>query len=180
MAGCNNIPGLYCEEKVGDYVFPVFLSGAKNDMSTSESMVFMLRMDSSFNQTRNTGWSTRPLGISYLQFYVRIEKRNDIFIYKNYTTRSALTEIGESRIGYDDQQNAFLISSSYYAPQLAGTSIKLPQGVYRITLLEDVEVMSNAITGSGQCVEYNNCHYYLNRQTPLELVGINQFIVSVK
>lgn len=182
LTACKGIPGLYCEEKVGDYFFVVYGS-AKNEMQSSESMVFLLTMDSSLNQSSGGTWKQYPFGISNLQFFLRIEKRNALFRYEDYTSKDGLKSINDSGIifGYNSEEKAFqIISTNRNVPKQLGVSLKLNPGNYRITLIDDIEIDTNAITESGICREYINCRYYLQRQTPLALSNSNQFLVDIQ
>lgn len=152
-------------------------------MQRSESMVFLLTMDSSFNQASGGSWKQYPFGISNLQFFLRIEKRNTLFGYDEYTSKDGLKSINDTGIifGYNGKEKAFqIISTNRNVPKQLGVSLQLNPGNYRITLIEAVEINTNAITESGICQEYINCRYYLQRQTPLALSNNNQFLVEIK
>jgi hypothetical protein len=174
--GCKNIPGLYCEEHKGNYNFTVLVSGAKNMMATGDSMVFILQADSSFNQSGNN----QPLGVSTIQFFLNIERKNNQNNFEQYTNKDVFNEMDSTVVIHDKTKNAFIIFGNHYFPDRIGTSIQLPIGDYRITLHSEAEVSYNRITESGMCYEYTNCSYYLQQQVPLILSGNNQFEVEVE
>jgi len=176
LMGCNKIPGLYCEENKGNYNFTVIVSGAKNKMATGESMVFILEADSSFNQSGNN----QPLGVSTIRFFLNIERKNNQNNFEQYTNKDVFTVMDSTVIIYEKTKNAFIIFGNHYFPDRIGANLQLPKGKYRIALQREAEVSYNHITGSGMCYEYTNCSYILQRQTPLQLSGNNQFEVEVE